>query len=66
MAWGWDFGDGNTGTGATASHTYNTPGTFDVTLTVTDSCGYSDDVTVAEAVTIGQINVYLPAIFKNY
>ena len=37
----WDFGDGSTGTGSTATHTFDTDGTFDVTLTVTDSAGES-------------------------
>jgi hypothetical protein len=31
-----DFGDGATSTAVTASHTYNTAGTFTVTLSVTD------------------------------
>jgi len=34
-AWHWTFGDGNSGTGATTSHTYTSPGTYDVALTVT-------------------------------
>ncbi|MEO6833924.1 MAG: PKD domain-containing protein, partial [Chitinophagaceae bacterium] len=35
----WDFGDGNTGTGTTASHTYYTPGTYPVKLSVTNGAG---------------------------
>lgn len=34
ISYGWEFGDGATGTGETATHTYSEPGTFDVTLTV--------------------------------
>jgi len=32
----WGFGDGQSGTGATTSHAYAAPGTYQVTLTVTD------------------------------
>ncbi|MEU6041042.1 LamG-like jellyroll fold domain-containing protein [Actinomadura sp. NPDC047616] len=35
----WDFGDGKTGTGANASHTFTTPGEHTVKLTVTDDDG---------------------------
>jgi PKD repeat protein len=48
--YGWQFGDGGTATGATASHTYAAPGTYRVNLTVTDDRGgtatVSRDVTV--------------------
>ena len=35
----WNFGDGSTAAGKTASHTYTTAGTFTATLTVTDNKG---------------------------
>jgi PKD repeat protein len=35
----WTFGDGGTETGATAVHAYAGPGTYDITLTVTDDSG---------------------------
>ncbi|WP_436923077.1 PKD domain-containing protein [Halosimplex amylolyticum] len=48
----WDFdGDGQTdATGATASHTFSSAGSYDVTLTVTDAAGNTDTVTVTVAV----------------
>ncbi len=40
----WDFGDGNTGTGAAASNTYAASGTYYVCLTVSDTGGICTDV----------------------
>jgi PKD repeat protein len=45
----WDFGDGtphDTTSGAHASYTFAQPGTYNVTLVVTDNEGLSDDVTM--------------------
>ncbi len=39
QAWYWDFGDGNTSTEQNPTHTYSTPGTFAVNLTVTNLKG---------------------------
>jgi PKD repeat protein len=41
----WDFGDSHGGSGVSPSHTYDTPGTYSVKLTVTDNDGGSDSVT---------------------
>ncbi len=37
----WDFGDGLTADGQEVEHIFETPGSYTVTLTVTDSCGQS-------------------------
>jgi hypothetical protein len=39
QGWAWTYGDGATGTGETATHTYNTSGTYAVSLVVTDNRG---------------------------
>jgi len=46
----WEFGDGATGTGKTASHSYGAPGTYEVTLWVTDNVGQQASVTRPVAV----------------
>jgi PKD repeat protein len=38
-AWAWDFGDTSSSTAQHPSHTYTNPGTYDVTLTVTNLDG---------------------------
>jgi PKD repeat protein len=43
-SWAWDFGDGGTSIEQNPSYTYNTQGTYDVSLIVTNSFG-SDEIT---------------------
>jgi PKD repeat protein len=42
QTYSWDFGDGNTGTGSTTSHSYGSTGNYGVTLTVTDNDEQTD------------------------
>ena len=52
-SYAWNFGDGNTGTGVTPSHTYTAAGTFAVTLTVTDDGGLTDTATSSANIGAG-------------
>jgi len=42
----WTFGDGTVAEGATIEHSFTTPGSYDVILTVTDANGQTADATV--------------------
>ena len=60
----WNFGDGDRGSGRTAQHAYDDPGTYVVTLTVVDPYGRtastSQSVTVTAGVSPTAAFVYSP------
>ena len=47
----WDFGDGSSGSDATTTHVYNSAGTYNVTLTVSDG---KEQATATRSVTVTQ------------
>ena len=53
ISYSWNFGDGESGSGASISHRYATPGTCTVTLTVTDSANQTGQNSVPIVITPG-------------
>lgn len=61
--WSWSFGEGGAGSSqSTGSHTYNTPGTYQVTLVVTTAEGCVDTVTTNYV--IRPEDVIIPNVFS--
>ena len=58
VSYGWGF-PGNSSSASNATHTFNDPGVYDVTLTVTDEAGLEDTailtITVSQESLVGQI-----------
>jgi PKD repeat protein len=52
-SYAWDFGDGATATGATATHSFGIAGTYSVALTVTDNSGAP--TTLTKQVTVSAV-----------
>jgi PKD repeat protein len=57
IAYNWNFGDGSTGTGQTAAHTYSNAGTYQAALTVTDNLGATGSSSVTITANSNQIRV---------
>lgn len=64
LAYGWDWGDGTTGSGVNAGHTYNAAGSYQIALTVTDTAG-ATSTTPTQNVNVGGGCSILSASFRN-
>jgi len=61
--WQWTFGDGGTNTQQNPSHTYNTDGSYTVTLTVTNSSGSDTESKIDYIIVSGGSNTPPTALF---
>ena len=61
LSYAWNFG----GTGQSAAHTYAADGTYTVTVTATDTCGYTRTVSTAVTVLPPGHTVYLPLVMRE-
>jgi PKD repeat protein len=66
LGYGWSFGDGHIGTGRTRGHTFTTPGTYTVTLTVTDNDLVSSTVTHQVTVLPGPTARFTPPAGRTF
>lgn len=72
-SYAWTFGDGGTSTVMNPTHTYANPGTYQVVLTVTNSCGnqtFTQEVTVStvgiDAAFFGNIRLFPNPANENF
>jgi gliding motility-associated-like protein len=60
VSYEWSFGDGNTATSSAPSHTYTTPGSYNVTLISTNANGCTDTL-----VLTAYVKIQLPQVAIN-
>ena len=69
IGYNWNFGDGNTASGANVTHNYDTPNTYTATLTLTASNGDTDTATRQIYVfgsSVDNSQAIVPASIKFY
>jgi len=66
IGYGWDFDDGETGSGILVSHTFEEKGFYTVTLTVTDALGRKDVKSeIVEARNRPPVALFSPSIYST-
>lgn len=65
VSYRWDFGNGGTGSGSTASRVYPTIGTYTVTLTVTDDAGRRNVASQTVQVALPEEDLMAPGVLKG-
>ena len=60
--WQWDFGDGNTSTAQNPTHTYNSYGSFNVTLIATNGFGCTDTIVKPAFIRIRRAIMSVPQL----
>ncbi|MBL0682137.1 glycoside hydrolase family 48 protein [Aquimarina mytili] len=66
LTYDWNFGDGNSGTGAITDNTFTSKGTYEVNLTVSDGKGGEDTAVISISVTDGDIIINPPTGDNEY
>ncbi|MCB9233932.1 MAG: PKD domain-containing protein [Bacteroidia bacterium] len=61
-SWHWDFGDGQFGNNGVMAHTYANPGTYSVSLAVTNAAGCADTLTKPALIKVIQPPVASPQL----
>jgi PKD repeat protein len=62
QSWSWNFGDGTHSALASPSHVYNLPGTYAVTLTITDATGCANSITRQVTISSGPAANFIAGI----
>ena len=61
----WDLGEGAAGGGLTASRVFSEAGSYEVSVAVTDTCGYAKTALATVNVDQSQWMTFLPVVIKN-